>query len=273
MVPSLDLIRTGVSEEIGMRESYEDEYAIYRFEDLHFFSAEIYDGHGGVEAARIASEMLTPSFIHLLRSKKEESVISLIEEAYLTVDRYLVERRIESGTTAALFYIMGERFFASNAGDARIILGVKDGVLTLTRDHKPYLKNERLRIERKGGKVITYDIPRVQGILAISRALGDAYLKPYVIANPMIVEGYLSNENDYAIVACDGVWDVLDAYEVIKMARKKLEPQSIADEIVKEALRLGSMDNVTVIVVDLRYYTSSLKKEKTEILNIWESEG
>lgn len=272
MIPSIELIRTGVAEEIGLRESYEDRYAIYRMDDLSFFSAEIYDGHGGTQAAILAAEMLTPHFLKLLRGKVED-VLRLIEEAYLTVDRYLVEKKVISGTTAALFYIIGDKFFASNAGDSRIIIGTKDDVGVLTKDHKPYISEERLRIEKKGGKVINYDIPRVQGILAISRALGDSSLKPYVIANPRIVEGYLSQENDYAILACDGVWDVLEPEDVIKIARKEGKAEVIAQSITKEALRRGSTDNITVIVVDLRDYTEKLKKKRMEILRIWENEG
>ncbi len=271
--PSVDLIKTGVCEEIGLRESYEDSYAIYRVENLSFFSAEIYDGHGGHKAAEIASEMLTPYFLNLLKSKGDEDVIRMIEESYLAVDTYLIERGIRSGTTAALFYVIGERFFASNAGDSRIVIGTEDGVKVLTKDHKPYLPNERQRIEKKGGRVITYDIPRVQGILAISRALGNPSLKPYVIANPFIVEGYLSRENDYAIIACDGVWDVIEPEDAINLARKKMEAQTIAEYVTREALRLGSTDNITVVVVDLRDYTGKLKREKMETLRVWENEG
>ncbi|MCS7280838.1 MAG: protein phosphatase 2C domain-containing protein [Desulfobacterota bacterium] len=273
MAPPVDLIKTGISEEIGYRDSYEDEYAIYRFSDLCFFSAEIYDGHGGKMAAQVASEMLTPYFIHLLRTRKEEDPISLIEEAYLAVDSYLVEKKVASGTTAAILYVWEDRFYASNAGDSKIVIGTENGVEVLTRDHKPYFPKEKERIEKMGGRVITYDIPRVQGILAISRALGDPYLKPYVIANPRIVEGYLSKENDYAIVACDGVWDVLEPEDVIDIARRKKEADEIAQSIVQKSLNLGSMDNITVVVVDLRDYTDKLERTKMNILRVWEREG
>ncbi|MDD1741766.1 MAG: PP2C family protein-serine/threonine phosphatase, partial [Methanotrichaceae archaeon] len=76
-------------------------------------------------------------------------------------------------------------------------------------EHKPYLTQERARIEAAGGKVLLMDIPRVQGELALSRALGYSQLKPYIIAEPRIVEGTLGRENDFAVIACDGLWNVL----------------------------------------------------------------
>lgn len=269
MIP-VNLIRTGVYEDIGLRMSQEDEHAIYRFEEISFFSAEVYDGHGGYEAALIASEMLTPSFISFLKENESSDPVLLIEKAYLYVDGYLLERKVQSGTTVAAFYVIGDRFYASNVGDTRVVIGTGGGFSLLTKDHKPYLDDERRRIESLGGRVITYDIPRVQGILAISRALGDPYLKPFVAPYPNVVEGYLGKENDYVVVACDGVWDVLEPMDVISLVRREKEPELAARRIGEEALSNGSTDNITVIVVDLREYSGRLEREEFSILRVWE---
>ncbi|MHB8158621.1 MAG: PP2C family serine/threonine-protein phosphatase, partial [Desulfocucumaceae bacterium] len=135
----------------------EDEHAIYRDDAREFFAAEIYDGHGGKEAALIASEMLTPYFMHTWAASIEKplrerhSDDELLREAYLTVDAHLVKMGVESGTTAANFYIIGDRFLAANAGDTRVIIGTRKGVSYLTKDHKPELPEERMRIESLGG--------------------------------------------------------------------------------------------------------------------------
>lgn len=267
---SVDLIKTGVYEDIGLRWSQEDEYAIYRIDEIPFFSAEVYDGHGGREAALIASEMLTPCFLDLFKEDRSSDPLVLIEKAYLYVDRHLIERNIQSGTTVAAFYVIGDKFYASNVGDTRVVIGKGNGFTLLTKDHKPYLDEERERIERLGGRVITYDIPRVQGILAISRALGDPYLKPYVSAYPNVVEGELGKENDYVIVACDGVWDVLEPAYVIKIARDLKDVELAAKRIGEVALTMGSTDNITVLVVDLRDYSANLQREEFSILRVWE---
>jgi protein phosphatase 1L len=267
-------ITYGISEEIGWRSHMEDEHAIYRDDAREFFAAEIYDGHGGKEAARIASEMLTPYFMHAwARSiekplRERRSDYELLREAYLTVDAHLVGKGVESGTTAANFYIIGDRFLAANAGDTRVIIGTRKGVSSLTKDHKPELPEERMRIESLGGQVIFHGAPRVQGILAISRALGDTVLKPYVTAEPRIVEGYLGKENDYAVLACDGVWDVLTPDDVIDIVRSMGDPTKAAVEVSNKALNHASTDNITVIVLDLQEYTKGLRKERIEIIRI-----
>lgn len=252
----------------------EDEHAIYERPKERFFGAEIYDGHGGKAASRIAVDMLTPYFMHnraqdmerTLRERRNDR--DLLREAYLAVDDHLLERCTRSGTTAAQFYIMRDRFIAANAGDTRVIIGTKDNVAVLTVDHKPDLPGEAMRIENLGGEVIRVGVPRVQGILAISRALGDLHLKPYVIAEPRVVEGWLAKENDYAVLACDGVWDVLTPEAVIREARRLGDPQKGADGIAKKALDHGSTDNITVVVIDLREYTGAIRRNTMKIAAI-----
>jgi protein phosphatase 1L len=267
-------ITYGVSEKTGHRRLMEDAHAIYQDEPRKFFAAEIFDGHGGKEAAKIVSRMLTPYFIHAWTKESEKppgdrrSEPELLREAYLSVDAHLVAKEMKSGTTVANFYIMGDRFLAANVGDTRVILGTKKGFSFLTKDHKPDLPEEKARIENQGGRVLSYGVPRVEGILAMSRALGNTGLKPYISCEPRIVEGYPAIENDYAVLACDGVWDVLTPDETIKIVRAAIDPWRASEEISKKALDNGSTDNITVIVLDLREYVKGLKRKKMEIAAI-----
>jgi protein phosphatase 1L len=267
-------ITYGISEEIGWRRSMEDEHAVYRDDAREFFAADVYDGHGGKEPARIASRTLTPYFMQAWVSKTQTpSAIrhresKLLREAYMRVDAHIAENGVEGGATAANFYILGERFMAANAGDTRVIMGVEEGVLLLTEDHKAGLSEEKERVEGLGGEVIVHGVPRVQGILAVSRALGDTMLKPYVTAEPRVVEGCLGVENDYAVLACDGVWDVLTPEEVIDIVRSAADPELAARAVSRLALDKGSMDNITVISVDLRVHTRRLKRRRMEIIEV-----
>jgi serine/threonine protein phosphatase PrpC len=146
-----------------------------------------------------------------------------------------------------------------------VVAGIKGGAKTLSIDHKPDLPEERARIEGLGGRVSFYDVARVEGILAVSRALGDRYLKPYVSAEPYITKGLLGMENDYVVIACDGVWDVLLPSEVIKIAREAVEPQKGAEAIVRAAISSGSTDNITVIVLELKGYVKGFGRDYMEI--------
>lgn len=252
----------------------EDAHAIYQDADRKFFAAEIYDGHGGREAAEIASGMLTPYFMHAWAKESEkpfkdrQNECQLLREAYLSVDAHLVEKGNRSGTTVANLYIIGDRFLAANVGDTRVIIGTKKGFSFLTKDHKPDLPEEKARIEGLGGRVLFYGAPRVEGVLAMSRALGDTGLKPYISSEPRIVKGSLGKENDYAILACDGVWDVLTADDVMQIVRAAIDPRQASEEISAKALDRGSTDNITVIVLDLRKYVGVLKQKHMEITEI-----
>ncbi len=254
----------------------EDEYAVYSFDEIPLFSAEIYDGHGGRKPAQMASEMLTPAFVHAWNRerKKPESdrrrQADLLRDAYLDVDAYIVKKRLEAGTCAVQLYITGESFMAANVGDSRVVMGTAGGYAVLTEDHKPDVLAECSRIEALGGTVVVFGVPRVGGILAVSRALGDACLKPYVSPEPRISEGTLGKENDHAVLACDGVWDVLSPDEVVKAARGTEDPRMAADAILRMAVNAGSGDNITVIVLDLRDYTAGLKKKKMKITGVYD---
>lgn len=252
----------------------EDEHAIYRDDGREFFAAEIYDGHGGREAARIASQMLTSYFIHAWARDLEKPLrerhrlYDLLRQAYLVVDGHIIESGIKGGTTSANFFIIGDRFMAANAGDTRVVINIAEGCLSLTKDHKPEFPEERRRIESLGGEVISYGVARVQGVLSMSRALGDAQLKPYVTAEPRIVEGYLAKENQFVILACDGVWDVLKQDDVMNMVTSIANAEKAAAAVSTKALDCGSGDNITIIVLDLRPFTKQLKREKMEIMKI-----
>jgi protein phosphatase 1L len=256
----------------------EDASAIWDIDEEELFAAEVYDGHSGPEAALTAAEMMTPCLRSLMKAAKEEggeqpSLSHLVRESYLSTDAYIVRRGLEVGAAAATLYIKGEIFVAANSGDTRIILGKGEGWTQLTVDHKPDVPEERERVEKLGGSIIVWGVPRVQGILAMSRALGDPSLKPFVTAEPRVVEGLLGRENDVAVVACDGVWDVLKPEEVITLARQERDPQKAAEAIVAKALDAGTTDNVTVVVLDIRGYTASLPREQMEILSVLDKAG
>jgi protein phosphatase 1L len=266
-------ITYGVGEAMGYREQMEDASAIWDIDEEGLFAAEVYDGHSGQAAALAAAEMMTPCLRSLIKSVKEKgkeqpSCCDLVREAYLSTDAYIVQRGLEDGAAAATLYIKGERFVVANAGDTRAIMGKGADWLQLTLDHKPDLPEERMRIEGLGGSVIIWGVPRVQGILAMSRALGDPSLKPFVTPEPRVVEGLLGKENDIVIMACDGVWDVLKPREVITMARQQPDPKRAAEAIVAMALEAGSADNITAVVLDLREYTAAISRERMEILSV-----
>lgn len=81
--------------------------------------------------------------------------------------------------------------------------------VAMSEDHKPNKDSERARIEKEGGVVIWAGTWRVGGVLAVSRAFGDRPLKKFVIATPEVRQESVSSEDEFLILASDGVWDVV----------------------------------------------------------------
>ena len=88
---------------------------------------------------------------------------------------------VNAGCTACLCLITTDTIYCCNAGDSRAILVSKNGKVTeLSHDHKPDNKEEMQRVKAAGGFV---DDGRVQGIIAVSRAIGDwEYKNPGLLA-------------------------------------------------------------------------------------------
>ena len=264
-------ISCGIAETVNIRQNMEDRHAIQIDESKGFFSAGVYDGHAGASAAAIAAELLTPTFLSLYDSTKGTRAFEewfnaeQVRHAYVTTDKAIVNRTIEGGAAVATLYFHEDRFIAANVGDVRIVLGDGFKAVQITLDHKPDLPEEKSRIEALGGEIINYDVPRLQGTLAMARALGDTYLKPYVTAEPRVTEGFLGRKTDIAVLASDGIWDVLTSKEAISIARSAGSAQGGAELVQVKALERGSRDNITVIVLDLKAYTSSFSRRRLRI--------
>ena len=114
-------------------------------------------------------------------------------------------------------------------GDSRGILSRKSDNIFSTEDHKPYVEKERDRIVKAGGSVM---IQRVNGSLAVSRALGDYEYKsvPGLCPTDQLVSPepdiYIIERNkeddEFLVLACDGIYDVLENEELCRLVRSRL---------------------------------------------------
>ncbi len=97
--------------------------------------------------------------------------------------------------------------YTANVGDARIVLCRNGKALRLSYDHKGSDENEGKRVANAGGLILNN---RVNGVLAVTRALGDAYMKDLVTGHPYTTETVIQPDIDeFLILACDGVRNAL----------------------------------------------------------------
>ncbi|KAK2576258.1 hypothetical protein KPH14_005624 [Odynerus spinipes] len=97
---------------------------------------------------------------------------------------------------------------------------------------------------------------RVNGVLAVSRAIGDVQYKPYVTSIPDTQCIPLNGTEDFLIIATDGVWDFINSHEaaaIVYIAIRQYpdDPDYAATSLIKAAKYAGSLDNITAIVVFL----------------------
>ncbi|XP_009624474.1 probable protein phosphatase 2C 75 isoform X1 [Nicotiana tomentosiformis] len=179
-----------------------------------------------------------------------------------------------TGSTAVVTILTDETIIVANCGDLRAVLSHGGSAIPLSYDHKPDRQEERARIEACGGQVVFADGARVEGILAMSRAIGDNYLKPYMTSEPEITFTKREPEDECLILASDGLWDVLSSVMACAVARECLREEehsfspwvegvgegamfssrsaSAAALLTRFALGRNSCDNISVIVVDLK---------------------
>merc|ERR1712241_1624993 len=167
----------------------------------------------------------------------------------------------KSGTTAICALISTKYIIFSNCGDSRGVLS-GDGAkpVLVTQDHKPSNPPELERIQNAGGSVM---IQRVNGSLAVSRALGDFEYKnvdgkgpteQLVLPEP---EFYMkkreSDKDEFLVLACDGVWDVMTNEDICSFVAARMRVtdnlEQIANEVIDTCLHKGSRDNMSIIII------------------------
>ncbi|GAM89032.1 hypothetical protein ANO11243_070660 [Dothideomycetidae sp. 11243] len=137
--------------------------------------------------------------------------------------------------------------YTANVGDARIVLCRNGKALRLSYDHKGSDENEGKRIAGAGGLILNN---RVNGVLAVTRALGDAYMKDLVTGHPYTTETVIQPDIDeFLILACDGLWDVCLDQEAVDLIRSVHDPQQASKMLVEHALSRFSTDNLSCMVV------------------------
>ncbi|KDD74472.1 protein phosphatase 2C, partial [Helicosporidium sp. ATCC 50920] len=173
-----------------------------------------------------------------------------------------------AGCTAVCALIVDSRLVVANAGDSRCLLSRGGRAVALTTDHKPNDPAEYLRIIKAGGFVAD---GRVNGSLNLSRALGDMEYKQNrdlppqeqsVTAFPEVRCETLCAEDEFLILACDGVWDVLTNQEAVDFVRERLlrgvAPKVVAEEVCARCLAPDTSgcgkgcDNMSIIVAVLK---------------------
>ncbi|KAI3517622.1 hypothetical protein L1887_16840 [Cichorium endivia] len=297
----------GMMSVVGRQREMEDEVSVHTnlcrpeingFRPVHFFG--VFDGHGGRHVSALCKENMHVIMEEELMGIKltgdesdggdggGELWKKAIKRSFQRMDdmsmRLCLCGGLSSssnicrcnpklsfiGSTAVVSILTKEQIFVANCGDSRAVLCRNGRAIPLSVDHKPDREDERARIESCGGRIMFADGARVEGILAMSRAIGDRLLKQWVTSEPEISVTRREAGDECLIVASDGLWDVLSSELACKIVHECLgenqEPRIEANEgaaagsssdaaatlLIRLALGRRSTDNISVIIIDLR---------------------
>mmetsp|Transcript_112676 Transcript_112676/g.291094 ORF Transcript_112676/g.291094 Transcript_112676/m.291094 type:complete len:286 (-) Transcript_112676:128-985(-) len=273
-------ICVGWAEDMGRRDEMEDGFV---FVDCFagkrgsaYFA--IYDGHGGRQCVDYITTHLHENLLFELRQPNASVPDAFVTSFSKTDDNMLRSGITQSGCTACCCLLQeeknGRQIWTAHLGDARAVL-CRGGLavrLTSMSDHKATDPVETKRVIEAGGSVFN---ERVNGMLAISRAFGDHQLKAPALPQdvvshvPDITATDLTEQDMFVIVACDGLWDVMEDQESVnlvlegirelmsilpntgqdQLTHRRSMAEILARMLVEEALARGTSDNVTCLMI------------------------
>ncbi|XP_008228808.1 PREDICTED: probable protein phosphatase 2C 60 [Prunus mume] len=171
-----------------------------------------------------------------------------------------------SGSTACVAIIRNNQLLVANAGDSRCVISRKGQAYNLSKDHKPDIENEKERILKAGGFI---QVGRVNGSLNLARAIGDVEFKQnkhlpverqIVTANPDVTSVEICDDDEFLVIACDGIWDCMSSQQLVDYVREQLKRESklsvICERVFERCLAPSpggeGCDNMTMILVQLK---------------------
>ena len=279
---------------------------------VSFFS--IYDGHGGKKCSEYLRDNLHKNITE--NNYFPYNIIEAIKFGIKKTENDFFNNNInnnnildKSGSCAVIILFVENEIYIANIGDSRCILSQKNGKICkqVTIDHKPNETKEKERIIKNNGKVyqtqtILNKFNNVNntenillgpfrvfpGRLSVSRTIGDIEAKfenfggnkNVIISDPDIFKyDLISDDIDFLILGCDGIFDQLSTKDVFDCAWLILNDNKsfylnnnnneiihekcgkISELIIKSAMNRKSFDNVTTVMICLKDY-KTLFEEK-----------
>ncbi|KAI3771085.1 hypothetical protein L6452_02239 [Arctium lappa] len=210
-------------------------------------------------------------------------------EADMSIDSY------GSGTTSVSVLKQGDNLIIMNLGDSRALLCTRSNddklqPVQLTIDLKPSIQSEYERIKNSGGRVKAMEHePSVFRVwmpdqdcpgLAMSRAFGDFCLKDYgLICDPNIFYRKLTEQDEFVVLATDGVWDVLTNDEVVKIVGSVKKRPMAARFLIDHAVRAwrykypaSKIDDCAAVILFFKKQRLLLSQSSPEMLDLINSD-
>lgn len=176
-----------------------------------------------------------PPPVVVTSAARRKQILELLKTSLESLDAEVAKKNEwrHQGSTAVGVLLLDDVIYSVNVGDCRAVMCRSGDALELTRDHKPNDPSEQSRIESLGGKVKwhgyvdaqgepiePYGAYRINGNLAVARAIGDRDLRPFVAGEPEVKAFKRDDQRDeFIVIASDGLWDVFTSEEVVTFVK------------------------------------------------------
>ncbi|VEV55921.1 protein phosphatase PPM1, putative [Plasmodium vinckei vinckei] len=225
----------------------------------------IYDGHNGENAVNIIQKLL---HIHVYSYYiNGNSICNALKYGFQRMDEHLCKKSansrennhsdFSSGSTACVSVILNNMAYIANIGDSRCVLSKNGRAVVITVDHKASInKKEEQRIINSGG--ILDQEGYLGGCLGVCRGFGSFDKKTNeklkgLICEPDIFQIKLTDDDEFLIICCDGIFDVMTSQEAVNTVRTSLvennNPNVAAEALCQLAYKRKSLDNLSVVII------------------------
>ncbi|TYZ66326.1 hypothetical protein PybrP1_012480 [[Pythium] brassicae (nom. inval.)] len=237
-------------------------------------------------APRSAGSDAPPPVVVTSAARRQE-ILALLKTSLEKLDAEVARKnewRLQ-GSTATGVLLLDDVIYTVNVGDCRAVMCRSGDALDLTRDHKPNDPSEQSRVESLGGSVQwhgyvdaqgepiePYGAYRINGNLAVARAIGDRDLRPFVTGEPEVKAFKRDEQRDeFIVIASDGLWDVFTSDEVVTFVQDVMSGEVGG----RESWRSGGHSDTRVPIFEWSHQYSSdrgmikaaRKRRKQQIAN------
>lgn len=241
------------------RESNQDRFCVVSpiQSDPHGILAGVFDGFETEFCSKLLSETLLFDLNSALPSidKMENKLQFLLKNLYEQLILKMESENQKGGSTSIVSVIAHKQIIIANIGDSFSCLIKKDKSILLNKLHNASNPSEATLIENRGGYILSLgNIPRVQGEIMLTRAVGVFRLNEILSREPEIFTYNIEDDDLYLVMGTDGLIGFISLEEIFNYfnTHQKESNISLAEGLVNLALNKNSSDNVTAIVLNLR---------------------
>ncbi len=202
------------------------------------------DGMGGHKAGDVASRYAVEAIVEYLQIAQEKRPVPLLSDAIHYANEQVLKKASADidlegmGTTVVAASVLDGYLYVANVGDSRLYL-IDQEISQITRDHS--LVEEMIRM----GELKRKDARSHPDKNVITRAVG--------VGEPIQIDFFdvKLEEGDQILLCSDGLTNMVEDQEILKIIRKSESLKEAAQHLVNEANKNGGKDNISVILAEI----------------------